>query len=557
MGVAEKIKWRFVGSVLAAVLLTSCACGIYSAFRKEQGRRSRFHAAGSLSAELVASVVGQAVDREQFGEVSGVMGAVLRDRWLASGCVTDEAGGPFTDGAGQPVGPPLPEEFRGLKARVLAAAATEVEEREGRLLVATPLRGNTPGFVFLEFADGSTTETYAESGGYVWFTLALLSVAFLVTIVFARRVTAPVSRAVRRTVEGVTQCAKKVFDAAGHLTRSSLEIAEGATEQASNLQETSASLQEMATMTRQNAENAGAADQVAGDAFVSAEHSREAVGRLSSAMSLIRQSSESMAKTLKTIDAIAFQTNLLALNAAVEAARAGDAGRGFAVVAEEVRNLAKRSAEAAKETSELIRESQKNVENGVSASAEMQTVLDQIAGGVQRFKQLVSEVSAASQEQAQGIEQITSAVTRIGALTQMNASKSQEATTVSESLFTEAKAMNDLVDDLGVSLDARRKTSAMGDAPAFAPPGGALEDSSVASTTAQLDAIHVARWPSGGWQPDEEGAGAAAANEAEPGRPTGGRRSPSAVLKPEQVIPLSDEELEDFRFATVPEGERN
>jgi methyl-accepting chemotaxis protein len=170
--------------------------------------------------------------------------------------------------------------------------------------------------------------------------------------------------------------------------------------------------------------------------------------RMGGAIQKIKQSSDETAKIIKTIDEIAMQTNLLALNAAVEAARAGEAGRGFAVVAEEVRNLAQRSAEAAKNTAYLIEGSQKNADDGVNASTEVAKIIEQIIVSVQKVTQLIAEVSAASQEQSQGIEQVNTAVAQMDKVTQSNAANAEESASASEELSSQAQNLNAMVADL-------------------------------------------------------------------------------------------------------------
>ena len=171
----------------------------------------------------------------------------------------------------------------------------------------------------------------------------------------------------------------------------------------------------------------------------------DSMHRLSDVIGRIKLSADQTAKILKTIDDIAFQTNLLALNAAVEAARAGEAGKGFAVVAEEVRNLAMRSAEAAKNTADLIEESVKNAEDGVVVNDEVLKNLEGINSQVARVNEVMSEIASASEQQTQGIEQINVAVDQMNGLTQLNAANSEESASAAEELSSQAEEMRNMV----------------------------------------------------------------------------------------------------------------
>jgi methyl-accepting chemotaxis protein len=257
-----------------------------------------------------------------------------------------------------------------------------------------------------------------------------------------------VTLALKAVIDSLSAGSRQISAASGQVSQSSQSLAEGASVQASSLEETSASLEELSSMTKQNSDNARQANAMAGEASASAKESREAMDRMGEAIGKIKSSADETAKIIKTIDEIAFQTNLLALNAAVEAARAGDAGKGFAVVAEEVRNLAQRSAEAAKTTASLIEGSQKNADNGVAVSGEVGRFLDQIADKVQKLSGLVGEVSAASEEQTKGISQISIAVTEMDKVTQGNAANAEESASASEELFAQAKELGDMVSTL-------------------------------------------------------------------------------------------------------------
>ncbi|MCP4706173.1 MAG: chemotaxis protein [candidate division Zixibacteria bacterium] len=233
-------------------------------------------------------------------------------------------------------------------------------------------------------------------------------------------------------------------------------LAEGSSEQASSLEETSSSLEEMASMTKQNADNTKQANSLASTASDETEKGMRAMNSMSDAMQEIKKSSDETAKIIKVIDEIAFQTNLLALNAAVEAARAGEAGKGFAVVAEEVRNLAQRSAEAAKDTSSLIEGSQTNAEEGVRSANELLEILKNITGGIQKTTDLMSEVSAASDEQSQGVEQLNTAVGQMDQVTQQNAANAEELSSQAEQMTS---VVNNLMSLVGSNKDENLSTS--------------------------------------------------------------------------------------------------
>ncbi|HLP42169.1 MAG TPA: methyl-accepting chemotaxis protein [Fibrobacteria bacterium] len=281
-----------------------------------------------------------------------------------------------------------------------------------------------------------------------------------------------IASALNVVIHSLTSGSEQVASASNQVSQSSQQMAEGASQQASSLEETSASLEELSSMTRQNSDNARQASTMATDTRDAVEKSREAMTRMGDAIGKIKDSSDQTAKIVKTIDEIAFQTNLLALNAAVEAARAGDAGKGFAVVAEEVRNLAQRSAEAAKSTAALIEESQQNANNGVAVSNEVAGILSRIVDSVGKLTQLIGEVSVASEEQSKGITQIGTAVTEMDKLTQANAANAEESASASEELAAQAKELGEMVAVLVgiVKGESARMSSAIGAGrPAFRP----------------------------------------------------------------------------------------
>ncbi len=277
---------------------------------------------------------------------------------------------------------------------------------------------------------------------------------------------------VRKTLTDVAQVSTDVSSASQELSAAAQEISSGAQEQASSLEETAASLEEITSTVKQNADSAAQANQLAGAAREVAEQGGAVADGAVAAMGGITEASKRIAEITGTIDEIAFQTNLLALNAAVEAARAGEQGRGFAVVAAEVRNLAQRSATAAKEIKGLIADTARRVEGGSEQVGQSGKSLREIVTSVKRVTDIVGEIAAASKEQATGIEQVNTAVTQMDQVTQSNASQTEELTATAESLAAQAAQLQSLI--------AQFKLSA-------AAPTAAAQASSAASATASAE----------------------------------------------------------------------
>ena len=257
--------------------------------------------------------------------------------------------------------------------------------------------------------------------------------------------------------------AAQIESASGHIASSSESLASSTTEQAASLEETSASLEEIASMTKNNAENSREAKDLTGAMREVADTGASDMDKMAHAMAAIKESSNNIAKIIKTIDEIAFQTNILALNAAVEAARAGEAGMGFAVVAEEVRNLALRSASAARETAEKIEDSIQKSSAGVQINAKVSLSLADIVSKARQADELVAQISIASNEQSQGIDQINSSVSQMDAMTQNNAAGAEESANVSADLRTQSTQLTQLVQELqtlvgGKSSSAKRSS---------------------------------------------------------------------------------------------------
>ena len=253
------------------------------------------------------------------------------------------------------------------------------------------------------------------------------------------------NEALINTVSTVRGNAESVATASSQIAQGNLDLSQRTEEQASNLQQTAASMEQLTATVKQNADTARQAAQLASGASGVASQGGNVVSRVVSTMEDISASSRKISDIIGTIDGIAFQTNILALNAAVEAARAGEQGRGFAVVASEVRNLAQRSAQAAKEIKGLIGASVEKVQAGTALVGDAGRTMDEIVTQVKRVSDLLSEISAAGVEQTQGIAQISDAVMQLDQVTQQNAALVEESAAAAESLSVQAGQLSQAV----------------------------------------------------------------------------------------------------------------
>jgi len=284
--------------------------------------------------------------------------------------------------------------------------------------------------------------------GFVVFSLILI--AFIM-----RR---SIRRPLERLAYAINEGAISVADASLQVAGAGQALSEGASNQASAIEQTTSSLTEMAAMIKQNALNASESDKMMKKNTQEVlNQANQAMGRLSKSIEGIAGASESTRRIIKTIDEIAFQTNLLALNAAVEAARAGEAGAGFAVVANEVRSLAMRAADAAKETTGLIDNTIQNVNQGKEFAVETQTAFGQNVELANKAATLVSEIAVASNEQSSGIEQMNQAMAAIDQVVQQIAAHAEETASASEELNAQSATMKGIVEDLVTMLGIKNE----------------------------------------------------------------------------------------------------
>jgi hypothetical protein len=283
-----------------------------------------------------------------------------------------------------------------------------------------------------------------ESFALAVFGATLILAGAIVHLTIRRSITGPVVR----VIGGVQDAANEAARASAQTAQSGMEVSNNAQEQAACIEETSASLEEISASTRQNADRAGEADRLMQAARQTVERAARAMNELTGSMDLISKSSRQVAGVLKDIDEIAFHTNILALNAAVEAARAGQAGAGFSVVADEVRSLAHRAAEAARNSGSIIERTAGDVSKGVELAGHAHAAFQEVSSTIASGTEVVSQIASSSDEQARAIAHIGEAIARIEALTQRNVSNAQQMADGASAMTSQAENTRRYLDDL-------------------------------------------------------------------------------------------------------------
>jgi len=282
----------------------------------------------------------------------------------------------------------------------------------------------------------------------LWAVIAVTAVVLAAGLSLAVLLTRGITISINAVISDLTEGSTQISEAAGSVSSAASHLAEGATEQAASLEETSSALEQMASMTRQNADNSTRTSENTAKAVQLIGEGAKEVTNMSAAMAEITESSAQISRIIKTIEEIAFQTNLLALNAAVEAARAGEAGKGFAVVADEVRNLAQRSAGAARDTAALIEGTVTRVQNGAEIATKLDSEFKDIDASSREVGRLVQEISSATREQAQGVDQVNTAVAQMDKVTQSNAASAEQCASAAEQLSAQAVSLKGMVGEL-------------------------------------------------------------------------------------------------------------
>jgi methyl-accepting chemotaxis protein len=367
------------------------------------------------------------------------------------------------------------------------------------------------------------TDQMANTSNIIIIIVLLIGIG--VAVLFAYVIIKSITKPIIAIISNLRSGSEEVAAASEQLSSSSQTLSQGASEQASSIEEVSSSLEEVTAQSKQNSQNSQEANGLSKDVEQKSRKGAGTMEELSTAMDEIKNSSDETAKIIKNIDDIASQTNLLALNAAVEAARAGDAGKGFAVVAEEVRNLSQRAAEAAKDTANLIEESQQYAEKGVGLSQNTRESITEILETATKVSALVGEVNAASEEQTRGVEEINNNVSQLDQVTQENAANAEESASSSEELASQGENLSAIVTNLseliyGAGTQSNASMGSSSRRSSHGNYGGSRNHSS-----------HAAIGHGGSSGSSHQGMA---------------KKQKTTEVNPNRVLPMDDEDFEDF-----------